>query len=101
MSWGVGHRRGWDLAWLWLWLWCRLAATAPIRPLAWEPPCAVDVALKKPNNDNSNNNNILDVKCYNLKFYKPNSILVVNLLPWFLQNITPLSNSLSKQFSKQ
>ena len=23
-----------------LWLWCRLAATA-IRPLAWEPPCAV------------------------------------------------------------
>ena len=23
-----------------LWLWCRLAATAPIRPLAWEPPYA-------------------------------------------------------------
>ena len=21
-----------------LWLWCRLAAMAPIRPLAWEPP---------------------------------------------------------------
>ena len=28
-------------------LWCRLAATAPIRPLAWEPPYAPDVALKK------------------------------------------------------
>ena len=30
-----------------LWLWCRLAATAPIGPLAWEPPYAVDTALKK------------------------------------------------------
>ena len=26
------------LALLWLWLWPRLAAVAPIRPLAWEPP---------------------------------------------------------------
>ena len=24
-----------------LWLWCRLATTALIRPLAWEPPYAV------------------------------------------------------------
>ena len=28
-------------------LWCRLAATAPIRPLAWEPPYALGVALEK------------------------------------------------------
>ena len=28
-------------------LWCRLAAAGPIRPLAWEPPYAVSVALKK------------------------------------------------------
>ena len=34
-----------DLALLWLWLW--LAATAPIRPLAWEPPYAMGMALKK------------------------------------------------------
>ena len=27
-----------------LWLWCRLAAVAPIRPLAWEPPYAVGAA---------------------------------------------------------
>ena len=27
-----------------LWLWRRLAATAPIRPLAWEPPHAARVA---------------------------------------------------------
>ena len=42
MSCGVGHRRGSDLALLWLWP--RLAATAPIRPLAWEPPCAAGAA---------------------------------------------------------
>ena len=30
-----------------LWLWGRLAATAPIRPLAWESPCAMRVALEK------------------------------------------------------
>ena len=29
-----------------LWLWCRLAATALILPLAWEPPYATPVALK-------------------------------------------------------
>ena len=27
-----------------LWLWHRLAATAPIRPLTWEPPCAAGAA---------------------------------------------------------
>ena len=41
----VGHRRGLDLALLWLWR--RLAATTPIRPLAWEPTYAVRVALEK------------------------------------------------------
>ena len=45
MSYGVGHRHSLDLAFLWLW--CRLAAVARIRPLAWELPCAVGVALKK------------------------------------------------------
>ena len=30
-----------------LWLWHRLAAIAPIRPLAWEFPYAVSTALKK------------------------------------------------------
>ena len=44
MKCGIGRRCGSDLALLWLWLWP--AATAPIRPLAWDPPCAVDAALK-------------------------------------------------------
>ena len=35
MSCGVSGRLGSDPALLWLW--CRLAATALIRPLAWEP----------------------------------------------------------------
>ena len=45
MSCGIGHRRGLDLALLWRRH--RWAATARIQPLAWEPPYAVDVALKK------------------------------------------------------
>ena len=30
-------------------LWCRPVATAPFRPLAWESPYAVSVALEKTN----------------------------------------------------
>ena len=30
-----------------LWLWCRVAAAAPIRPLAWKPPHAMGEALKR------------------------------------------------------
>ena len=44
MSCGVGCRCGSDPELLWLWH--RPAATAPIGPLAWEPPYAVGVALK-------------------------------------------------------
>ena len=45
MCYGVGRRHGWDPELLWLW--CRPAATALIRPLVWEPPHSVGVALKK------------------------------------------------------
>jgi len=44
VSYGAGHRCSSDLALLWLW--CRPVATAPIGPLAWEPPYAVGAALK-------------------------------------------------------
>ena len=43
----VGRRRGSDPELLWLWL--RPGATAPIRPLAWEPPYAAGAALKRQN----------------------------------------------------
>ena len=64
-NYGVGHRHGLDPAFsdpvlLWpvtllsvlrIWrcceLWCRPVAIAPIGPLAWEPPYAAGVALKK------------------------------------------------------
>ena len=42
VSCGVGRRHGSDPALLWLWR--RLAATAPIRPLAREPPYAAGAA---------------------------------------------------------
>ena len=42
MSCGVGRRRGSDPALLWLWR--KPVATAPIRPLAWEPPYAEGAA---------------------------------------------------------
>ena len=42
MSCGVGRRCGSDMALLWLWR--RPVATAPIRPLAWEPPYASGTA---------------------------------------------------------
>ena len=45
VSCGVGCRRSSDHALLWLWR--RPAATALIRPLAWEPPYATGAALEK------------------------------------------------------
>jgi len=42
VSCGVGCRHGSDPRLLWFWR--RLAATAPIRPLAWETPYAAGVA---------------------------------------------------------
>ena len=45
MSCGVGRRLASDPKLLWVWH--RLAATAPIRRLAWEPPYVTGVALKR------------------------------------------------------
>ena len=45
MSFDVGRRHGLDSELLWLW--CMPAATALIRPLAWELPYVAGVALKK------------------------------------------------------
>ena len=47
MSCSVGRRQGLDP--VLLWLWHRLTATAPIGPLAWKPPYAAGVALKRQN----------------------------------------------------
>ena len=49
MSCGVGHRHSLDP--VLPCLWCRLAATAQIGPLTWEPPYAVGAALKRKKKD--------------------------------------------------
>ena len=64
MSCGVGHRRGSDPALLWLWR--RPAATAPIGPLAWEPPHAAGAALEKAKRQKKNQNSF---NCYGLRTY--------------------------------
>ena len=64
----VGHRCSSDPVLLWLWLWHRLAAVALIQPLAWEPPYAAGVALKKKKEKkrkekrNSKKNNVKTMK---------------------------------------
>ena len=45
MSRGVGHRFSLDLALLWMWY--KPVATALIQLLAWEPPYAVGMTLKR------------------------------------------------------
>ena len=48
----MGHRHGSNLTLLWLWH--RPAAVAPIGPLAWEPPYAAVLALKRQETKNKN-----------------------------------------------
>ena len=64
MSCGVGRKRSWDP--VLLWLWGRLAAVAPIRPLAWESPYAAGAALKSKKIKNK-------IKEF-LSFWGPNNI---------------------------
>ena len=51
MSYGVGLRCGSYLGLLWLWH--KLAAVAPIQPLAWELPFATSAALKSKKQTNN------------------------------------------------
>ena len=53
MSYGVGHRRSSDLAWLWLWY--RPAAAVLIQPQAWELPYTAGAALKITTTTTTNN----------------------------------------------
>ena len=55
VSCGVSHRRSWDA--VLLHLWHRLAATAPIQPLAWEPLYAEGYALKRQKQTNQQKTN--------------------------------------------
>ena len=56
VSCGVGHSLGSDP--VLLWLWHRPAATAPIRPLTWEPPYVMGVALENTKKEKKKRKNI-------------------------------------------
>ena len=57
----VGCRHGLDPSLMWLWR--RLAATALIRPLAWEPPYAAGSALEKAKQTNKQKKKVYDFAC--------------------------------------
>ena len=61
MNYGVGQRCGLNLALLWLW--CRPAAIAPAEALAWEPPYAMGMALKRQKTKNNPIPNQMDKIC--------------------------------------
>ena len=64
MSCGVGCRRGSDPALLWLWR--RPVATAPIQPLAWEPPYAAGAAqemAKRQKKKKKGNEEVQTIRC--------------------------------------
>ena len=62
MSCGVGHRCSWGLALLWLWH--RLTATGPVGPLAWYPPYATHVALKRQKMKKKKGRKMLSAICH-------------------------------------
>ena len=64
MSCGVGHSRGSDSTLLWLWP----VATAPMRPLAWEPPYATGAAqeIAKRQKKKKKKNDVLNIRLKNL-----------------------------------
>ena len=68
MSCRVGRRRGSDPSVLWVW--CRPVATAPIQPLAWEPPHAMGAAqeMAKKQQQKSILKAVIKIKNYLLEF---------------------------------
>ena len=79
---GIGHRHGSDPALLWLW--CRLAATAPIRSLAWEPPFAAGAALEKAKRQKNKKIKCIKCYCHSLKF-----VTFFNVSLMMFQNTAP------------
>ena len=81
MSCGVGCSHGSDP--VLLWLWCRLAATALIRPLAWEPPYALGAALQKAKtHTQKNNNNVIQAGIDAIEYSKGS----IELTTWIEKN---------------
>ena len=74
---GVDGRGGLDS--LLLGLWYRLAAAALIQPLAWELPCAVAVALKRPKKKKkAQSHTVLGLRM-NMRLLEINKLLILSL----------------------
>ena len=70
-----------------LWLWRRLAAVAPIRPLAWEHPYAMGAALKKAKRPKKKKKDINDLLRYHLiNIYKIETLYYVCFVPEILNS---------------
>ena len=69
MSCGVGHRHSSDP--MLLWLWHRPAAIAPSWPLAWKPPYAMGVALKRKKKKKRKKKELLWTKLWPVPFHRP------------------------------
>ena len=82
MSCGVGCRGGWDPTLLWLWP--RPAAVAQIGPLAWEPPYATGVALKRQKKKNHSilKRTAIEDKLAMLSNYHVTPIMTMMVSPW-------------------
>ena len=78
MSCGVSHRHGLGLALLWLWH--RPAATALIRPLAWEPPYAMGCGPKKTKKKEKENKVNVANEIFRVEFVPWNSLFEKNLV---------------------
>ena len=81
-----------------LWLWCRPAATALIRPVAWEPPYAVGAALKRTKDKKRKNFvhcSLSQTICFNQKNCLVSTVLQFNLPFSILLLQVPLSRALT------
>ena len=90
MSCGGGRRHGSDL----MLLWRRPVATAPIWPLAWEPPYAATAALKRQTKPKTKNT------CHSKEFvwfFSLPSDLFPNITTSFFTNHLPLPDTLYSQ----
>jgi len=109
MSCGVGFRCDTDLALLWLW--CRLAATAPIRPLTWEPPYATCLALKRGKKKiislygKYKESHWEDTICFIshsiMHIHNPVQSQLVLIIPWHLSKLPTISFSMRREQSSK
>ena len=85
VSCGVGCRRGSDPALLWIWR--RPVATAPIRPLAWEPPYAVGAAQEKGKKTKKKKKVSSSILVIGLYIFSISSLVSVGIL-YFSKNLS-------------